>query len=258
MKHQSRKASVNCLQSSSQTRLLETQKLPPSNELLNSLSAKKSKTPGRYRPSTGMQISERTQAITDQLRETVFKLTREEDEQPRKLKSAIKGVLQESSCNQDNFRTVFPESPSIKSSQTPTVPTVSAKMFQQQPSPEKLSVKPTPAKQALTFSPSQDQKKRLKQKENHTVERLAHDFFKTALGDTNCDELEKVQLQQAISALSERLLLFQNLDEERIALQNNLKASEKARIDLQKVLSETSEKTKHELSRLEQYQEIML
>jgi hypothetical protein len=51
-------------------------------------------------------------------------------------------------------------------------------------------------------------KKRSKQKDNHSVSRLANDFFKTAFADSHCEELEKVQLQKAISALSERLLLF--------------------------------------------------
>lgn len=58
------------------------------------------------------------------------------------------------------------------------------------------------------YSPVKDTKKLVKQKDDHTVERLAHDFFKTAIADTNCDELEKVQLQKAITALSERLLLL--------------------------------------------------
>jgi hypothetical protein len=53
--------------------------------------------------------------------------------------------------------------------------------------------------------------------------------------------------------MSERLLLLQNVDEEKKVLQDKLAASEQARLDLQKVLTETSVKTKHELSKLEQY-----
>lgn len=34
------------------------------------------------------------------------------------------------------------------------------------------------------------------------------------MGDISCEELEKVQLQKAITALSERLLLFQNIKED--------------------------------------------
>ena len=58
--------------------------------------------------------------------------------------------------------------------------------------------------------------------------------------------------------MSERMLLLQNVGDEKQALETKLSESEQARLDLQKVLTETSGKTKHELSRLEQYQEIML
>lgn len=58
--------------------------------------------------------------------------------------------------------------------------------------------------------------------------------------------------------MSERLLMLQNVDDEKKVLEQKLTESEQARLDLQKVLTETSGKTKHELNRLEQYQEIML
>ena len=46
---------------------------------------------------------------------------------------------------------------------------------------------------------------------------LAADFYRAAIGDRNTDELEKVQLQKAIGALSEKLLLFQNINEDKAA-----------------------------------------
>ena len=74
----------------------------------------------------------------------------------------------------------------------------------------------------------------------------------------NCEEIEKVQLQKAITALSEKLLLFQSIEEDRTTTEEHLKDSEQARVDLQKVLNDTSAKTKLELGKLSQYQEIML
>ena len=47
-----------------------------------------------------------------------------------------------------------------------------------------------------------------------------NDFFTTANVDQNCDELEKKQLKEALSALSERLLLFQNIKDEKLASDN--------------------------------------
>ena len=44
--------------------------------------------------------------------------------------------------------------------------------------------------------------------------------------DANCEELEKVQLQKAIAALSERLLLLQNVVEERRKVESHLSVSE--------------------------------
>lgn len=76
------------------------------------------------------------------------------------------------------------------------------------------------------------------------------DFFQTAVGDSNCDDLEKAQLQNALGALSQRLLLFKNLNEEREAMKKHLNQSESARVDLQKFLSETSAKTKQELGKM--------
>ena len=52
--------------------------------------------------------------------------------------------------------------------------------------------------------------------------------------------------------------MFQSIEEDKNFVEQTLSASEKARVDLQKVLNETSVKTKQELSKLEQYQEIML
>jgi len=247
------------LQSSSHTRLYETQQLHSQGDLQNALSAKKSKTPHRVRATNQMHVMERTQAIADKLRESVFKVTREEDEfLSRQPRSSRKGeALQDSTNTQDNLRVRFPESPSIQSMHAHAYPTVSAKIFQRSTSPEQLCVWPT-MNQPCSFSPVKDPKKLTREKDNHTVERLAHDFFSAAIGDTKCEELEKAQLQQAISALSERLLLLQNISEDKKVVERKLEASELARSDLQKVLGETSLKTKQELGRLDQYQEIML
>ena len=89
------------------------------------------------------------------------------------------------------------------------------------------------------------------------------DFFRTALDFSKAtwgctEELEKAQLQKAIAALSEKLLLFQNIREDRATVEKHLQQSEQARADLQKALNETSAKTKQELGKLSQYQEIML
>ena len=45
--------------------------------------------------------------------------------------------------------------------------------------------------------------------------------------------------------------MFQNIEEDKNFVEQTLSISEKARIDLQKVLNETSVKTKQELSKLE-------
>jgi hypothetical protein len=92
--------------------------------------------------------------------------------------------------------------------------------------------------------------KKRRDKENHNEEQLARDFFQTALGDTNCEELDKVQLQNAIAALSQKLLLFSNINEDKKATERHLQQSEDARVDLQKVLTETSAKTKQELGKM--------
>ena len=76
-----------------------------------------------------------------------------------------------------------PESPSVLSVKAHTLmPTVSAKMAFTPGSP----VKKSPIKAV--------KKKRVESKENHSELQLANDFFKTAIGDMNCEEIEKVQL----------------------------------------------------------------
>ena len=52
-------------------------------------------------------------------------------------------------------------------------------------------------------------------------------------------ELEIVQLQNALGALSEKLKLFQNIDRERELVANQLSETQQARNDLKKVLKET-------------------
>lgn len=49
------------------------------------------------------------------------------------------------------------------------------------------------------------------------MEQLAVEFFRTAMkgGEPHSEELERVQLQQAISAMSDRMLLLQNIEEEK-------------------------------------------
>ena len=97
----------------------------------------------------------------------------------------------------------FPESPSVQT--THCMPTVSAKLFQQQPSPEKFYETQNLVRVA---SPTKSEGKNLKQKnlaiastadqaalEQLSVEQLAVEFFRSAMGDSTCEELEKVQLQ---------------------------------------------------------------
>ena len=98
------------------------------------------------------------------------------------------------------------------------------------------------------------------EKDGHTEQQLVTEFYRMALdvSKTNTEELEKAQLQKAITALSEKLLLFQNIREDKASIEDHLQSSEQARVDLQKVLNETSAKTKQELGKLSQYQEIML
>ena len=147
-----------------------------------------------------------------------------------------------------------PESPSVLSVKAHTLmPTVSAKMaFTPTPG---SPVKKSPIKAVKKHRTTEH---RVQSKENHTELQLANDFFKTAIGDMNCEEIEKVQLQKAITALSEKLLLFQSIEEDRSTTEQHLMHSEQARVDLQKVLNDTSAKTKLELGKLSQYQEIML
>ena len=61
---------------------------------------------------------------------------------------------------------------------------------------------------------------KVNQRSGQTTDRLMNDFFTTANVDQNCDELEKKQLKEALSALSERLLLFQNIKDEKLASDN--------------------------------------
>ena len=43
-------------------------------------------------------------------------------------------------------------------------------------------------------SPAKSIKKRSKQKDSHAFQQLTQDFFRTALAETHCEELEKAQL----------------------------------------------------------------
>jgi hypothetical protein len=53
--------------------------------------------------------------------------------------------------------------------------------------------------------------------------------------------------------LSEKLKLFQNIDQEREAVVKQLKETDKARHDLKVKLEETVSKTKNESDKLQQY-----
>ena len=86
MKKNTRQASVNCLKSSySHARLTETQNFSASQVDLasNMTSAKKSKTPHRKRATTAININERTKAMADKLKKSVFKLAREDEQDDR-------------------------------------------------------------------------------------------------------------------------------------------------------------------------------
>lgn len=78
------------------------------------------------------------------------------------------------------------------------------------------------------------QERQRKEKENHTDEQLAKELFMIAeSGEASSVEfLEKLQLQSAISALSEKLLLFQNINEDKEATERLLQSHENARVDL--------------------------
>ena len=77
-----------------------------------------------------------------------------------------------------------PESPDILSVKAHAIPTVSAKIRGPSESPLKSSNYGSPVK-----SPK---KRVIKDKENLTESQLAQDLIKTAIGDRNCEELEKV------------------------------------------------------------------
>ena len=95
-------------------------------------------------------------------------------------------------------------------------------------------------------------------KEHLTDDQLIKDFFRMVFGESKIEDLEKVQLQSAIAALSEKLLLFSSIHDEKRAVEQRLEDSEAAREDLQQALNETSGKTKQEVGKLHGYQEIML
>ena len=61
--------------------------------------------------------------------------------------------------------------------------------------------------------------------------------------DLQAKDLEIIQLQNALGALSEKLKLFQNIDSERELIAKQLKEEQNARNDLKKVLHETQQKT---------------
>ena len=61
--------------------------------------------------------------------------------------------------------------------------------------------------------------------------------------DLQAKDLEIIQLQNALGALSEKLKLFQNIDSERELIAKQLKEEQIARNDLKKVLYETQQKT---------------
>ncbi len=98
-------------------------------------------------------------------------------------------------CAQSN-RVGCPESPSVLSVQAHAIPTVSALGY---PGNEAAA---SPKKQ------NKKHKKSYQNKDGHSTDRLMQDFFTVAHVDPNFEQLEKKQLQEALKALSERLLLF--------------------------------------------------
>ena len=58
--------------------------------------------------------------------------------------------------------------------------------------------------------------------------------------------------------MSEKLKLFQNIDQEREAVVKQLKETDKARHDLKVKLEETVSKTKNESDKLQQYWDFLL
>ena len=135
----------------------------------------------------------------------MFELTREEKEPQTYLYDSTNSGYMGRNC---------PESPSILSVKAQAIPVVSAKMGPNF-SPAKSNRSRSPVK-AKNFSSRKSPIKKAT-KENHTEEQLMADFYRAAIGDRNTDELEKVQLQKAIGALSEKLLLFQNISEDKAA-----------------------------------------
>jgi hypothetical protein len=63
--------------------------------------------------------------------------------------------------------------------------------------------------------------------------------------------LEITQLQAALRALSEKLKLFQNIDNERELVQSQLKSVTEARDELQTAIAETTTQTKAETLKFE-------
>ena len=75
--------------------------------------------------------------------------------------------------------------------------------------------------------------------------------FEASKNDPRAKDLEIIQLQNALGALSEKLKLFQNIDSERELISKQLSEVHQARSDLKKVLHETTQKTQTELSKME-------
>ena len=193
-------------------RMYDTLTLPQQEDLMQTVEAtRKSKTPIRAKKSAASSglINERTQAMANKLKKSVIELTREDmDNQEVDYKRTHKthGLTQTDSNRQTlEVHRNCPESPSKLSVKAHAIPTVSAKIAFQTSSPQKSSAYGSPKKQSPV------KKKVVKDKENMTEEGLTTEMFRIAFSDRSYEELEKVQLQKAIGALSEKLLLFQNI-----------------------------------------------
>ena len=119
-----------------------------------------------------------------------------------------------------------PESPSVLSVQAHAIPTVSALGVGAFAATATTSITNSPQKSGTNSKKVKRNGANNNSKEGHTTERLMSDFFQAARVDPNFEQLEKKQLQEALSALSERLLLYKNIEDEKLAGEKQLSQNE--------------------------------
>ena len=154
------------------------------------MSSKKSKTPHRSRATAGqLHINERTQQMANNLKRSVFELTRDDsDYQNRTLETSVKKAKSQyrhqhlslkDTTNQrpSDHQLICPESPSILSVQAHAIPIVSAKMMFQQSSPEKNLQQSQHYGSPAKKNNARD-KKTTSKYEHLSVEQLAIEFFR--------------------------------------------------------------------------------